>query len=620
MTVSHALPPHPREDLHRFVNDLNVRYNIGVPIPDPTLTPARRRECETPAARIYRRLEAHFFTGGLSSLTAILRDFDHEAKAFWSKWVKKPQGDPDTLPRTAQPPLAANLAERDWLQKEFNRVLDKTQPNMPAPRTFGRTRSGPAAFGGPSNQSSTFGDGSRPSQPKRHADAEARASKRQKADPDPIRDLTASASCRRRADASAAGISVPSGVRVATPRGSAGRRPELAKSFVSASTNVSTSTSRSFPSEVFSVSGDPVPTQNTVGASTQPASTQEQYRPTVPCSQGSYVDSPTSTMEDALVEASFQETVGSFPQPRGQDPSPTAQFSSDVKSRPRGGADSSLLAPVPKNSNAAIEDGSVSAMRDRLQGIWPTFPSWLRTVPFAIAWEVTRIAQACGVDLATIEDLRYDEDWKGQKALRKALWQHKEFQGKPFPEATSDSAWAAAVLGDQAYALPFDQQVVYSASLDFSKPDPKLLSLRMHPLKLDQSYRLARRYGADRFIELLLPSPDTSNLPAFIKDHGSFFEAMVQWLVGSHAFCGREWKAFYTKSGGSRKPQRDIQFGPDPKPVYKDRIYLFAEDSRTPLRKMLLWALHLRHSKNTSQPVLKLFQRIALGKSAVASR
>ncbi|KAK7730484.1 hypothetical protein SLS63_005729 [Diaporthe eres] len=78
---------------------------------------------------------------------------------------------------------------------------------------------------------------------------------------------------------------------------------------------------------------------------------------------------------------------------------------------------------------------------------------------------------------------------------------------------------------------------------------------------------------------------------------------------------------FYLKSGGQRKPLRHLQFGPEPKPVYTDRVYLFAENGidiarnyqpSTPVESMISWALDLKGGSNDSQPVLKLFQRLAL--------
>lgn len=135
-------PRHPRQDLHRFINELNVKYNLGVPIPDPGLSPSKRKEQETPATRLYIRLEVHFYQGGLEVLQQLMKDFDSEARQSCSQWVKKPRGDPDTLPASGNGPLASNQPQRECLQSIFHKVLDRCQPK----RSFNRTRSGPAAF------------------------------------------------------------------------------------------------------------------------------------------------------------------------------------------------------------------------------------------------------------------------------------------------------------------------------------------------------------------------------------------------------------------------------------------------------------------------------------------
>ena len=220
-----------------------------------------------------------------------------------------------------------------------------------------------------------------------------------------------------------------------------------------------------------------------------------------------------------------------------------------------------------------------------------------------------------GVDLKAVS-LSYDPQWKDQKVLRNAL--AEAFQGKPLPAASDSEAWAMATNG----ATDKNQHVVFAASLEFaSTKSDRPLRLRLQPLKLDKPHRLGRKYGADRFLELLVPSPDSSNLPWFIKDK-PFYDELVNWLTKKpHAFCGRRYRPFYLKNGGQRKPLRQLHFGPDPKPVYTDRVYFFAEDgidiSRneqplTPVESLISWALDLRGARNDSQPVLKLFQRLAL--------
>lgn len=219
------------------------------------------------------------------------------------------------------------------------------------------------------------------------------------------------------------------------------------------------------------------------------------------------------------------------------------------------------------------------------------------------------------VDLQS-PSLTYNPQWKNQKLLRSAL--AEAFQGKPLPAASDPDAWAMA----SSVATGKHNDVVFAASLEFStmKSDSPL-GLKLQPLKLEQPHRLGRKYGADRFLELLVPSPDSSNLPWFMKDK-PFYDELVNWLTKRpHAFCGRRYRPFYLKSGGQRKPLRYLQFGPDPKPVYTDRIFLFAEHGidmarneqpSTPVESLVSWALDLQTGRNDSQPVLKLFQRLAL--------
>lgn len=140
-----ALDPYPRstrQDLLRFINELNVKYNLGVSIPDPGLSPSERKKQETPATRLYNCLEVHFNQSGLEFLQQLMKEFDLEARQSCSQWVNKPKGDPDTLPSSGNIPLASNQAQRECLQSILREVLDRWPPK----RSFSRTRSGPAAF------------------------------------------------------------------------------------------------------------------------------------------------------------------------------------------------------------------------------------------------------------------------------------------------------------------------------------------------------------------------------------------------------------------------------------------------------------------------------------------
>lgn len=635
---------HPREDLHRFVNQLNVRYNVGIPIPEPSLTVAEKREDQSQASRIYRRLEVHFYTGGTQALKGFLRQFDVRAKDYWSNWVHKPKADADTLPSTQNPPLAANLTERDWLQTIFNEVLDTAQPNISmqpsTSRSFGRSQSGPAAVGGDASPANTRTPSRAPSRPtpKRRADAELGDSlKKTRSDPDPIRDLTAASSLRRRqalgANASAsASASSAMGPPRTTPVGSS----RIFRSFATATSGISAA------SAVFSEAGNvPDGTQDT-----NVASSEEQFRPPLGCSQDSYGVSSS-------LEASLHRTFdhGHPQMPDGPQMTKSTRSSNDGTfiSTQTSEIMSSMPPDVAQEVLQRVSDVE-AAHNHALSHIWrmflslrckhhclqqlltciASFPSWLRSAPFPIIWEVVRIGHSCGVDLPSIE-LSYSPQWENQTLLRQDLWKHPAFQGKPFPAASSDAAWTAGLvqagLQEGSDHLNRNQQVVYSASIDFSSRKETPLQLTFQPLKIELPHRLARHYGADRFFELLIPSPDSSDLPAGLKnDASTFFDRVISWMQQRHVVCGRQWAAFYNKSGGSRKPVKTMQLGKQPKPVYLERIFFFAENSvagtepgmslkRVSRTSMLRWALSLDQKDNGKQPFLKLYQRIALRQS-----
>lgn len=321
------------------------------------------------------------------------------------QWVKKLQGDADHLPQLVRPPLAGNLQERDWLQTLLNDILDKAKPPFrTAPRRFDRTQSGPAVLGGSASSGvrSTM-DIPRSTDSKRAADFYLKnEAKRTKGDTSPVRDL-------------ASGVSRSGSALITKSSG----RPGQLKSFVS------TSTLPSDASAVFSISSKhgPPASQETIEASTQ-----EQRRPPTrhgTHSQPSSIDPPSSTIEDAILR-SFTEfdTASHQPRPKARDGSAphshppslgveasrSASYLNIQPTRPTC-SEISIFAPLPPNNGNEVP---TIMTQDRLVQVWPSFPSWLHNAPFPVAWEVTRIAQSCSVDLTAIRDLKYSDKWKEQ--------------------------------------------------------------------------------------------------------------------------------------------------------------------------------------------------------------
>lgn len=219
----------------------------------------------------------------------------------------------------------------------------------------------------------------------------------------------------------------------------------------------------------------------------------------------------------------------------------------------------------------------------------------------AIAWEVTRIAIHCDVKLDDIDFKPCDRWWTTQKELRNALRQYAAFKGKAFPEESDASAWAAAQTEFRTEQNR-DHVVLLSALMEVNTANSgPFFTLHLQPLKLEQSCRLRRKYGPDRFLELLMPS---------LKD-GEVKDKIIHWMTRvRHSLLGCSWAAFWVKDAG-HKQQKDIRLGPDPKPVYRKRVYLFAE-SGVSVSTMINWLLQLK--SNQGQPVLKLFSRISIGR------
>lgn len=226
--------------------------------------------------------------------------------------------------------------------------------------------------------------------------------------------------------------------------------------------------------------------------------------------------------------------------------------------------------------------------------------------------------------------LEYDPSLTDQKTLWARLQALPVFRGKSLPERSRYDAWTAA-LNDKFSTL--DQVVVLTATLtaNTSKTGPPFY-LKLSPLKLDLSHRLGRRFGSDRFLELVVPSlgtPDVKNLGE------TAVESIQRWLFnGSHILLGRIWTSFYVKAALAKKITNENTLGPQTKTIYQERIYLFAEDgndfrrletgndcslkgepvdmhTRMSRGSLISWLLQVPN--NQTQSVLKLFSRIALG-------
>jgi hypothetical protein len=233
-----------------------------------------------------------------------------------------------------------------------------------------------------------------------------------------------------------------------------------------------------------------------------------------------------------------------------------------------------------------------------------------------------------------MNDLRlpYEPDLNDQNRLWERLRRLKCFEGKSFPERSRPEAWSAAM---SEHFRSTDQVVILAASLALnSSKDGPLFKLSLQPLKLDLPHRLDRRFGSDRFLEIVIPSTYSREM----KKYESGMDTIYNWLVsGVHVLAGRIWSSFYVKQALPKKIHKDDTLKPEVVTILQERVYLFAEDgndfrraeatqhvsprlelssAHTKMKRkgLLDWLLQIQQiPENQKQPVCKLFSRIALG-------
>ena len=250
-------------------------------------------------------------------------------------------------------------------------------------------------------------------------------------------------------------------------------------------------------------------------------------------------------------------------------------------------------------------------------------PETYTKFPFRHLYEILRVSEACDVPLECFSDClqqsyaKYDQFWV---TLRSTV---SKMKGNPLPEKSSQVAWSRAAEGFKGVGLGGRLQFL-------QRPNGPVFGFSLHPLKIEASYRLARKFGHDRFCVIQIPGLGSDSLPPYLKpDQVAAREVIIKWLVETkHNFLGRTWRAYYVKSEGTRKSQRRT------KKVTSDakyRIHLFAEDgvnfrqesfqgeidprglihTRVSIKGLVDW--FMLSESNLDQPALKFFNRLGLG-------
>lgn len=210
----------------------------------------------------------------------------------------------------------------------------------------------------------------------------------------------------------------------------------------------------------------------------------------------------------------------------------------------------------------------------------------------------------------------YRELWSSLGLIVKA-------HGKSLPEKSSHTAWERATRNYDC--------VSFTGDLKFSEqPGGPIFDFSLKPMKIEKSYRLARKFGGDRFCIVGMPGITNEYLPSHRKqNHAAVYESITNRLGDTPVhFLGRTWRAFYTKPESSKKTRRGNQSGFN---NTKHRIYFFAcnghdfikkhrmgeTDPRKPdriempVQDLLNWFMPF--DRNQDQTCLKLFARLGLG-------
>ncbi|KAI0146045.1 RNA dependent RNA polymerase-domain-containing protein [Hypoxylon sp. NC0597] len=627
-------PSKPQPNITEFdiwFLEFSNTYNLNLRRSPADLSPEKKRTLPYYSdLQYYESLKVQYFRG---KHTLIQNLFEQGAKEIHSKWVKKPRAERNVVPFPTQLPRATTEPERCQLLELLGSILeDVSSPNVSSRCSVSASFPDHAISPTRARRSKRNSDEHQgtPS-PKRTRSVPSEVDT--EFDPDDERPPSVLSNLDRGRVYTASPVPSELSSTQTTRDPKLGLSRDLYGLANTANTSKSTFTSR-----VFSDHDDYGPplasqeTQTTVIASSLESIKLSQLQPSHVLGFDSDSLAPSSSTERALqisfdnherLQQNVRELLENGPSSYSKQDITSLPPESPLQASPMKGKTGDVLPRMVYGSNQDLEQ--------RLHDVWPHLPGHYDHAPFAVRWEILRIALHCGVHMDELR-LEYDPSWTDQNVMWKRFQAQPILRGKSFPEKSRSEAWTAA-LNDKFSTT--DQVVVLTASLtvNTSKTGP-LFILKLNPLKLDYPHRLGRRFGSDRFLELVIPSMGSQDIKSLGE---SAIESIQRWLVNDcHVLLGRLWTAFFLKPSLPKKIINENTLGPQTKTIYQERIYLFAEDGNDfnrltteehwspkgePARmhtkmgreSLIDWLLQI--SKNQEQPLLKLFSRIALGLS-----
>ncbi|KAI1336697.1 RNA dependent RNA polymerase-domain-containing protein [Xylariaceae sp. FL0016] len=618
-------------------------YNLNLRIPKSNLTPQQKKHHPKKEDFLYYdRCKVLYYKRKSDELSS---RFERGVRDIHYKWVRKPLGEKDVTPARTELPPATTEPERRQLLKLLDEILLDLRP--PPESSHSLISSRDARSWQPT--SIRYEDPPSPSltrHAKRQFDDWAASNPSPKRNESiVITEETRSVSALSNGDEGTSSLSGTFSRPTLSFDLQSKYKRRRQQGMYQQSQSVNTSKS-SFVSRVFSEDNDQdvqqssQETQVTVEASAPEKIRQQRATRSQP-PPSSDIDSlaPSSSTELAL-NISFDTRN----QIQHQHLSSPDQSYSDM-SLPLDLDFDSYDQPIPFQFDATARKGYIPTSPNethesepRLQKVWPVLPSRFDHAPLAVRWEMLRIALHCGV---ATEDIRmeYDDTLLNQSRFWERCRDLPVFQveRKDLPERSRSEAWVAA-LNENFLSNDQVHVVVLSATLTFNPAETgPLFHLQLQPLRLDLPHRLDRRFGSDRFIELVMPATSSHDMKRLGEKLGDpNLSSIRRWLVrSSHVLLGRVWSSFCIKDASPRKIHKDDTLRPETKVIQQERVYLFAEDGNdfvasggSPLSskgetfsshtkmgryQLLDWLLQIPN--NQEQPILKLFQRIPLGLS-----
>ena len=256
----------------------------------------------------------------------------------------------------------------------------------------------------------------------------------------------------------------------------------------------------------------------------------------------------------------------------------------------------------------------------------------LKDLPYWYVFGLYRISQHLGCDVGAVfhkVTTRCQKETPSFPYFWKAVVDIYNEENSTLPLSSSIKQWTYEENSyiDEATG----RSVQLTARLDFSQtPDKQLFDLKLDPMETGIGCRFHRKFGADRFMVLDIPSfaPEYPKyLPQKLRrtfKPEDIHDKIFAWLTNRDLYiAGRIWRLFYVEPKKVKNKKKRKEEGT------RQRVHLFAvhgfdfiapttstsPNGHQPLSLLELLEWHLALSDNKDSTDLKLFARINLGLS-----